>query len=228
MPYGFNEDKSRYDLQDDLDRISALEAAAGFDPSVFDERFEAIEDNIDDDELALGIGSAKTKNTFYAAPNGSDGEPTFRKIVKADLPDLATTDISGLGSIVTNDSTMDATISIGSTNSKGDWNGAYYGEITLPVGTWIIVAAAQFSSNNAGFRQVCITTSPAGSSGVIPTSKEVRRYSSLVPASPTGYSYTQAIRIAQCNSETTFRCAIRQNSGSAINVGTYMRAIRIR
>ena len=48
------------------------------------------------DTLVAGFGDtinpygSKTANTFLAAPNGTNGVPTFRAIVAADLPEDAT------------------------------------------------------------------------------------------------------------------------------------------
>ena len=38
--------------------------------------------------------SSTTKNYVYAAPNGSDGAPSFRKLVAADIPGLAASKIT--------------------------------------------------------------------------------------------------------------------------------------
>lgn len=221
MPYGFNDDKSRYDLQDDLDRISALEAAAGFDPTIFDDRFEAIEDDIGDIETAVGISSNKNANTFYAAPNGSNGPAGFRNIVKADLPALATTDISGLGAYWAQ-SSVPETIGI---EGEDHWSVLAALDDPLPAGRYIVIGHVRWAPHAGGYREICI------SEGYNLTTAEKKFQTDtieVIDGGRTAYRAQQVVRFVVSDGTFCPYLNVRQNTGDFIDAIGRIWAIRIR
>ena len=60
-----------------------------------------------------GVTTA-TKNQVFAAPNGSNGAPSFRALVAADIPTLATSKISGL------DTTLNGKVDVAGDTMSGD------------------------------------------------------------------------------------------------------------
>lgn len=68
----------------------------------------------------LGLDS-QTQNTFFAAPNGSDGVPTFRAIVEADLPSLTPSFLTlATSTRLTNERVLTAGTGIGFVDTGAD------------------------------------------------------------------------------------------------------------
>ena len=163
MPYGFNNDKSRYDLQHDLDRISTLEAAAGFDESVI----TVLQQNVNSMKQNLGISDDVGGHQFYAGPDSSsNGRALWRNISGNDLPNIPvgkipnipTSKVTGLGHVI---EFVDDWASLDSNST--DWTvigGTEWGnnrELIGP-GVYIAIACVTFPKNPNGFRRVCLST----------------------------------------------------------------------
>jgi hypothetical protein len=89
--------------------------------------------------LALSLAS-QTANQVFAAPNGSNGAPTFRSLVAADIPSLSYVPTSG-GTVsgnltVTGDLTINGTTTnINSTNIVVEDKNIVLGDVTTPSDT---------------------------------------------------------------------------------------------
>lgn len=104
------------------------------------------------------IGS-QTANTVYAAPDGAAGNPTFRALVAADIPNLAASKItSGQLAVARGGTGVDGSAAANGTLLIG--NGTGYTLTTLTAGTAISItnASGSITIANTGVTQLAGTT----------------------------------------------------------------------
>lgn len=103
--------------------------------------------------------ASKTKNYVLASPNGSNGTPSFRALVKADLPTLSASDVSAMP----NDATFSFTGSSGSVSVTGTPSGS--------------VSAPTISVDTAGSTSNAATAVTAAAPGATAPSNAITYYS---------------------------------------------------
>lgn len=152
--------------------------------------------------------NSRTANTVLAAPNGSAGSATFRKLVPADcswLGDEVSKEISSAVSIANN-----------------AWK--TLGSITLTTGKWIVTAGVRFDSASAGVRYAVLCD------GQNASPSDVYRRMTMVDANAVSgdatYLHTSTL-INITGSSFVLYWNVYQNSGSARNCTGRVRAFRI-
>jgi len=158
-------------------------------------------------------GVERTANTVLAAPNGSNGGASFRKLVAAD--------VTGLGDTAkgADQSAIDSSTSSVSTTSETTKN---LDSIVLAPGTWLVTYSVEFASNANGRRVMTLTTNTTSIS-----STPVYMVS-CAPANglATNLSRTQLVINSGTSNITRYLNAY-QNSGSALNCRSCIQAVRI-
>lgn len=162
--------------------------------------------------------ASRTANTILAAPNGSAGAATFRALVAADIPALATSKITNLGEVVSGGSTS-ASVNVASSAY------AVMGSVVVPTGKWVLFYHVTFPSNATGRRWMCID----GTGGTSAPSNSYLRTTAIqvtaVNGSTTALTGTYIVTTSSASS--TMYLKAWQNSGSALACYGYIRAIRI-
>ena len=64
-----------------------------------------------------GTLASQTANTVFAAPNGSNGAPTFRTLVAADIPDLSATYLPLTGGTISSNLTVTGNLTVNGTTT---------------------------------------------------------------------------------------------------------------
>lgn len=154
---------------------------------------------------------ATIQNGFYVGIN-ANGEPYINF---AGDGRQAWLDGLGVGTVVENE------ISTAVSVASGSWKTV--GSFTLPAGVWVLQFNVIFASNATGRRAVTIsgTQDSAGSA------TEQRHFIASQQATNgmgTGMGHTS---VYKTNGNTTAHLNVLQNSGSALNVTGFMRAVRI-
>lgn len=148
--------------------------------------------------------TSRTANTVLAAPNGSAGAATFRKLVAADCSwiDRQLED-------------KDDNVSV----ANSTW--VKIASITCPAGTWIISGTVYFASNSTGRRYACIHSAS-------PTTAAQRQASSNCNAVSGAQTSLNVAGQKAPTSSTTYGLYAYQTSGSALNATGFLSAVRIK
>ena len=183
--------------------------------------------------LQTKVGSASTSNVGDGSLAGAVGNTvmgttatTLSGAVKEHEDQIGNTDITGVG-----DGTITGAIStlsvVGTIYSDSASNtsvatGTYAdkGTITLPAGTYVITGVGNFGSNATGRRLINLsTTSGTLTDGIenIASAQAVNGYGTILSRT----------FIRTLTAETTYYLVVRQDSGSSINIGGSIRAVRI-
>ena len=156
--------------------------------------------------LAVSSGgtgvSTATANRVFAAPNGSNGAPSFRQLVSAD--------VSGLGTVVTGSDTV---------ASVANTTATQICSVSLAPGTWVVTYTASFASNATGRRNIKLY---AGTSTTIDPARSAT--CQAVNGSATVLSRTAVVTVS---STTSYYLNAYQASGGALSVDGDIQAIRI-
>ena len=162
---------------------------------------------------------SRTANTVLAAPNGSAGTASFRKLVEADIPELPASKITGLGS------TQNTDLGTKENVATATWTevlGSGKSRVSIPAGTWIVVVSVSFASSATGRRVAIFTSSSTGTSYAYnATASEMV---AAVNGGPTKITFTTTVSVSAA---TPYYLRVWQNSGSALNVSGYVRLTRI-
>lgn len=132
------------------------------------------------------------------------------------IPTLATSKISGLGDTVTKDISSSVSCATSAYTSLGS--------ITLPAGTWVIMAGINYASGAAGMRYISISTN-SGTTG--PSALEQRACTQYVRTDVATSIRLNVTRFTVLSGSEEFYLKAWQNSGSALNATGYIQAIRI-
>lgn len=157
----------------------------------------------------------RTSKTVLAAPSDADGVASFRNLVTTDINNLGTVANTDLGAKSNFNSGSWAEVRATSTTNR----------VKLAAGTWVVTMSVSFSSNATGRRMAAFTIEPT------PANVSINRTtvaSFSIPAATGEQTKNTVTTIVQPNSETTYYVHAYQNSGSALTVGAYVRAVRIR
>ena len=95
--------------------------------------------------------------------------------------------------------------------------------ITLPAGTWIIEATAQFATNATGRRYILLTTTSKGTAAA-----DLRQTCTQTSAVNGGNTFLHTGAIKVYNSQVTLYLVGYQNSGGSLNTYGYISAVRIK
>ena len=154
-------------------------------------------------------GSAQqTANQVLATPNGSNGLPSYRALVPAD--------VWNIGTIISTDISTAVNVTSGTSTSIGS--------ITLTKGTWVIAYGGDFAGNATGNRSFCL-----GNSTTAPTSNSSWDRLTNVQTPNCGASnkvYLKGSYILTTSGATIYLFAW-QNSGSTLATHGTIRAIKI-
>ncbi|MBO7687665.1 MAG: hypothetical protein J6V72_14840 [Kiritimatiellae bacterium] len=162
--------------------------------------------NLSGNALYYSAQASRTANTVLAAPNGSAGAATFRKLVAAD--------VTGLGTVVTND--ISTAVSVASASYKS------LGSVELVAGKWVVDYGAQFANNATGRRYMLLHTSANAQ-----TANALRQTGVTANAVDGAGTYLHSSHTFNLSSAATYYLNVWQNSGAAMNCYGYIRAIRI-
>ena len=148
--------------------------------------------------------ASRTANTVLAAPNGSAGAATFRKLVAADC-DWIDRQLED----------KDDNVSV----ANSTW--VKIASITCPAGTWVISGTVYFASNSTGRRYACIHSAS-------PTTAAQRQASSNCNAVSGAQTFLNVAGQKAPTSSTTYGLYAYQTSGSALNATGFLSAVRIK
>ncbi len=115
-----------------------------------------------------------------------------------------------------------STITINSTESAGktaaSGTATKICSLTLPAGTWLIMAEMKYGTNTSGYRAMCVNTAVAWNStdGV------------LVSAPPTQGAILRTATAYTLTSSKTYYMVAYQNSGSTLDCNGWMQAVRLK
>lgn len=238
MPYGFNNDKSRYDFAHDLQRITDLESLIDIEGESIGgikERIEALETTVSGLTAAngviptmqnqLGIGNTPVaRRRVFASPSDASGFASFRALEPVDLPSgIPASKIEGLGAIY--NSTARKVSIVGNTA----WEevigpGLGYTE-PFPVGRYVVIAGAKWDPRADGFREIVLT--PSDNFG---DADKFYCGSTIEPryGGKNDYRTHRTSRIMVSDGTLMPYLWARQNTGSELAIQAKIYAIRIR
>lgn len=158
-------------------------------------------------------GTSRTANTVLAAPNGSAGGASFRKLVTADMDGLGDT---AYGAGQSGIAASSAVVSVAASTAVN------MDTIVLAPGTWLVTYAVEFASNSAGYRRMTLTTNATSVSST-PVYME-----SSAPAVgyATNLSKTQVI-VNSGTSNITRYLNVYHTGSAALNCRSCIQAVRI-
>lgn len=161
-------------------------------------------------------GTSRAANTVLAAPNGSAGGASFRRLLPTDtLAQTANGDYY--------DSNVSTAVSVASVAGTATTGGTNVTSLSLGKGLWLVSAGVNFAANSSGVRKVVVTTT----SGALGTTNSTGTAASS-PACNAGTTRVQACGIVIVNTDpTTLYVVAGQSSGSALNATARVRAIRL-
>ena len=234
MPYGFNEDKTRFDLSETLSKIADLEdmiPGSGESVDGIRARLSQAETNIagltaGHDSLMNLIGAGSTdigRRLFWASPVGAAGSASFRAIAPEDLPTgIPSSKIDGLGKRY--NSKAQNQVIYGDTYFQqliGRGNGW---DDELPKGNYIVVAGVKWNPKAGGWREIVLTDSFR-----FGDAEKWYCGSTLEPIAggQNDYRTHQVIRIMTSDGTLVPELWVRQNTGNGIRAYGKMYAIRI-
>ena len=143
----------------------------------------------------------------------------------ATLGAASAADLSALDAVV--DAMADA---IGTYRSSNSGNvdvvsGAGTGitSLTLPTGTWLMMANVGFASNATGNRMVNISATSGDTTGATLASDGVQ-----ISASSSGYTYIHTGHISSFTASRTYYLNVRHGAGTTLSVSGTLKAIRIK
>jgi hypothetical protein len=154
---------------------------------------------------------ANVQNGFYVGIN-ANGEPYINFTSGGREAWL---DGLGVGTVVEND--ISTAVSVGS----GSWK--TIGSFKLPAGVWVLQYNVVFASNATGRRAVTISVTQ-NSAG---TAAEQRYHMATQQATNGMGTVMGHTSVYKANGSATTHLNVLQNSGSALNVTGFMRAVRI-
>ena len=97
--------------------------------------------------------------------------------------------------------------------------------VKLPAGVWVVMVSVSFATNATGRRMALFTTDSDSENASINRSA-IASFS--VPAATGEQTKNTVTTVVYPSAETTYYVHAYQNSGSAVNTGAYVRAVRIR
>lgn len=95
--------------------------------------------------------------------------------------------------------------------------------LTLPAGTWLMMANVGFAANATGNRMVNISTTSGDTAGATLASDGVQ-----ISASPSGYTYIHTGHISSFTASRTYYLNVRHGAGTTLSVAGALKAIRIK
>jgi len=146
--------------------------------------------------IALSLAS-QTANQVFAAPNGSNGTPTFRSLVSADIPSLTATYLGlSAGGTVSGNTTFTGTVSLGS-SATATTPPTIDSTTKVATTAWVnsqgYLTSAVSSVGLALPNIFSVTNSPVTTSGTL-TGAFVSQTANHVFAAPSGSSGTPSFR----------------------------------
>jgi len=159
---------------------------------------------------------SRTKNTVLAAPNGSNGAASFRKIVAADIANFA-----GTPTAYTSGTSATASFYIDGSAGTPTVNQAIHNlsSFIICAGVWLVIAEVWFHSNSTGRRVVKLATGGA----------DIAAGEGHVSAAAVNGTQTQiqVTRYLCPTASATYYLNCLQNSGGQLNACYRITAIRL-
>lgn len=90
--------------------------------------------------------------------------------------------------------------------------------LSLPAGTWVVIAHCTFDANTSGYRAACINTSAAWN----------EKDAVLASAPPTQGAKLCTASVRAHTQTTTYYLVVYQNSGSSLSAGGWLQAVRLK